>query len=407
MPQPLRPETIATIKATVPALAAHGTAITTALYARLFEHAAIRSLFNQAHQQSAEGGAGSQAKALAGAVLAYAANIENLGVLAPAVERIAQKHVGLQILPEHYPYVATALIGAIGEVLGDAATEPVIAAWDEAFGFLAGILTTREAEIYGATAAAEGGWQGWRRFRIARKTAESDVITSFELVPEDGRAVLRHKPGQYLTFRFAIPGQESIRRNYSISSAPNGRSYRISVKREPNGLASSWLHDRVVVGDVVEVSPPAGDFFLPAKPERPVVLLSGGVGLTPMVSMLETIANDHPGLEAHFVHGALSSATHALGNHVRALAANHPGLSIATFYSEPLASDRAGATHDVTGLISIDWLARHTPINDADSFLCGPRPFLKTFVTGLSRAGVPQARLHYEFFGPADELLSA
>ena len=186
MPNPLRSETIATVKATVPALAAHGTAITQAMYRRLFEDAVVSALFNHSHQSGAGGEPGAQTKALAAAILAYAGNIDNLGALGPAVERIAQKHVGLQILPEHYPSVATALIGAIREVLGAAATDAVIAAWSEAFWFLADILIGRETQIYRSLATAEGGWTGWRRFRVARKAAESTTITSFVLEPEDG-----------------------------------------------------------------------------------------------------------------------------------------------------------------------------------------------------------------------------
>ncbi|MEI9983250.1 MAG: globin domain-containing protein [Aliidongia sp.] len=156
-------------------------AITQALYQRLFEHPEVRDLFNQSHQHQATGEPGAQTKALAVAILAYAGNIDNLSTLGPVVERIAQKHVGLQILPQHYPYVAAALMGAIRQVLGDAATETVTAAWEEAFWFLADILIGREAAVYGALSAAEGGWTGWRAFRVAEKTAESSTITSFVL----------------------------------------------------------------------------------------------------------------------------------------------------------------------------------------------------------------------------------
>lgn len=233
------------------------------------------------------------------------------------------------------------------------------------------------------------------------------MITSFELRPVDGGPVLPHRPGQYLTLRLDRPGAEALKRNYSISCGPNDRLYRITVKREPMGAASGWLHDRLREGDVVEATPPAGDFFLPDAPERPVVLLSGGVGLTPMVSMAEHIAIRHPGLETHFVHGALNGAAHAMGAHVRALAAGHGRMSVTTFYSEPGSGDRVGRTHDVDGIVTLRWLLRHTPLADADFYLCGPKPFLRSLVDGLSRMGVPADRIHYEFFGPADELLAA
>jgi nitric oxide dioxygenase len=399
----LSADVIARVKATVPALSEHGPAITQAMYARLFQDESIKALFNHANQ----GEGGGQVKALAGAVLAYARNIDNLAVLAPAVERIAQKHVGYHILPEHYPYVATALLGAIKEVLGEAATDEILAAWGEAYWFLADILIDREAAIRAGIEAADGGWTGWRDFVVDQKIRESAVITSFVLRPKDGGPVIPHKPGQYLTFRFDAPGHPGVKRNYSISAGPNGETYRISVKREDLGVSSRYLHDHINEGDVLQATPPAGDFFLAPAPARPVVLLSGGVGLTPMVSMVEHIAQAHPELETHFVHGALNSAVHALDGHVRGLAKDHGGVTVTTFYSDPLAGDRAGETHDVDGLITIDWLAANTPFREADFYLCGPRPFLRAFVDGLVGAGVPVDRVHYEIFGPTDEALAA
>lgn len=404
MIKPLPPQTITLVKATAPALAEHGRAITTAMYARMFRDEHIKSLFNHANQ----GESGAQMHALAAAILAYAQNIDNLGTLAPVIDRVAHKHVGYHILPEHYPYVANALLAAIKEVLGDLATDDILKAWEEAYWFLAEVLKAREVVLREEIVKAEGGWTGWREFIVDDKIRESEVITSFILRPADGGAVLRHKPGQYLTFRFNAPGQPGLKRNYSISCAPNGEFYRISVKREAGGQGGSrHLHDNVRVGDRLDSTPPAGDFFLPDAPQRPVVLLSGGVGLTPMVSMVETIAAEHPALEAHYIHGTLSSATHAMDSHVRALAKQHGAIRIATFYSEPTAQDRAGDTHDMDGFISPEWLATNIPLDNADVYLCGPKPFLRYFVSQLPLLGVPADRIHYEFFGPADELLAA
>jgi nitric oxide dioxygenase len=404
MHKPLSAETIAIVKATIPALAEHGTTITKAMYGRLFKNEHIRALFNHANQ----GENGAQVHALAAAILAYAQNIENLGALMPAVERIAHKHIGYHILPEHYPFVAEALLGAIKDVLGDAATDEILTAWGEAYWFLAEILKAREAVIRAEIERVEGGWNGWRQFVVADKIRESAVITSFILRPADGGPTLRHKPGQYLTFRLNPPGKPALKRNYSISCAPNAEYYRISVKREVGGQGGSlFLHDHVAVGDVLEATPPAGDFFLPDAPQRPILLLSGGVGLTPMVSMVETIAAEHPNLEAHYVHGTMNSATHAMDAHVRALAKDHGRISVTTFYSAPEGADAAGQTHDVNGFISTDWLARHTPLREADVYLCGPKPFLRALVSGLSLSGISSDRIHYEFFGPADELIAA
>lgn len=403
MSQSLSDETIALVKATVPALEAHGLDIVHEMYSRMFQNEEIRDLFNQSHH----GDSGSQPRALTAAILAYASNIDNLGALAPAVERIAQKHVGLQILPEHYPHVAEALLGAIKAVLGDAATDQILAAWAEAYWFLAHILIAREDHIYRDLGSAEGGWTGWRDFKVDSVTRESDIITSFTLRPVDGGAVLRHKPGQYLTFWLEIPGHPPVKRNYSISDAPNGITYRISVKREEQGLASGWLHSEVKPGTILKVAPPAGEFFLAAHPERPAVLLSGGVGLTPMVSMLETITQSHPDLPVHFAHGTLDGSTHAMGAHVRALTEKHHNGRTTIFYQTPRPQDAAGRDYDVAGLIDADWLTANTPVDEADYFLCGPRPFLRALVAALSLSGVASDRIHYEFFGPADELLAA
>lgn len=406
MPAPLSAQTIALIKATVPALEAHGLDITRRMYERMFQTEAIRDLFNQSHQ----GDAGAQPQAVASAVLAYARNIDNLGVLGGAVERIAQKHVTLNILPEHYPYVGEALLGAIGDVLGSAASSEIMTAWWEAYWFLAEILKGREAAVYREIAAQPGGWTGWRDFVVQDTADESEIIRSFVLAPADGGPVLRHKPGQYLGFALDVPGIGKLRRNYSISCAPNGRTYRITVKREaapglPPGQASNWLHDHARPGTVLKVAAPAGDFFLDRQSDRPVVLLSGGVGLTPMVSMLETIVAERPSHPTWWVHGALNGRVHAMRDHVRALASQAQQVTSRVFYADPLDGDRRGEGYDEAAVISPAWLARHTPVEEATYYVCGPKPFLRALVGGLARQGVPAERLRHEFFGPAEELL--
>ena len=403
MSQPLSAQTIALVKATVPALEAYGLDIVREMYARMFQNSDIRDLFNQSHQSEA----GSQPRALTGAILAYANNIDNLGALAPAVERIAQKHVGLQILPEHYPYVAEALLGAIKAVLGDAATDEILGAWGEAYWFLANILIAREERIYGEQKGAAGGWGGWRSFRVEAVTQESSVIHSFLLRPTDGGPVMAHKPGQYLTFWLEVPGYAPAKRNYSISSAPNGETYRISVKREPHGLASGWLHDAAKPGTTLKVAAPAGEFFLDGTPERPVVLLSGGVGLTPMVAMLETLVHQGCGVPVHYIHGTHNRDTHAMCDHVRKLAAQGKAVHVTDFHQAPLPGEAPGRDYDVAGIITDDWLIANSPVAEADYYICGPRSFLRHAVSALSLAGVPASRIHYEFFGPADELLTA
>lgn len=404
MPAPLSDETIRVVKATVPVIAEYGSEITASMYARLFRDPEISALFNHSNQ----GESGTQVNALASAILAYAKNIDNLSVLLPVVERISQKHIGYHILAEHYPFVATALLDAISEVLGVAATPEILAAWGEAYWFLANIMIEREAAIRQEIEGSAGGWNGWRNFVIAAKIPESEVVTSFIIKPADGGKVIPHRPGQYLTFRFSLPDGTELKRNYSISSAPSDEYYRISVKREANGNGGSiYLHDVAVVGDTFEVTPPAGDFYLDEKSSRPVVLLSGGVGLTPMVSMLGALADRHPGREAHFVHGALNSSTHAMDRHVRLLADSHGNSTVVTFYSQPRATDEAGKTHDHDGYISVDWLQENTPFESAEFYLCGPKPFLRLLVRQLLSAGVSANRINFELFGPTDESMAA
>jgi nitric oxide dioxygenase len=239
---------------------------------------------------------------------------------------------------------------------------------------------------------------------------ESETIRSFVLVPADGGPVLRHQPGQYLGFLFDLPGRGVLKRNYSISCAPNDRAYRITVKREgaadePAGIVSNWLHDHARYGTVLRAAPPAGDFFLDRASNAPVVLVSGGVGLTPMISMLETIAAESPDRPTWYVHGALNGRVHAMRDHAKALTAGNEKVRLHTFYAEPEAHDRQGDHYDATGLISADWLVAQTPREEATYYLCGPKPFLSALVTGLQRQGIPAERIRFEFFGPADELI--
>jgi nitric oxide dioxygenase len=404
----LSPRTVRTVKATAPILRERGLEISRRLYEILFQNEDIKSLFNQSHH----GLSGSQPRSLAGAVHAYADNIDRLDEYAPMIERIAQKHAGLEIRPEHYPYVGRALIGALTDVLGQAATEDVIIAWTEAYDFLAHTLMSREREIYDAHAHAPGGWVGWRDFTVDRVVGESEVIKSFYLHPSDAGLVMAFRPGQYLTVRLDIPGQEHVVRNYSVSCAPGRDHYRISVKREgppeeapyaPPGLASNYLHEEVGPGTVIEVSPPAGDFFLHDAFRRPLVLLSGGVGLTPTVSMLEYLVDRGMPPETWYVHAALSGRQHAMKQHIRDLAANRP-IHPVVFYEYPMPEDVLGRDYDMSGQVTMEWLKGAVPIADADFYFCGPRGFMRMLAIGLRALDVPDERIHFEFFGPAEAL---
>ncbi|UWS06348.1 NO-inducible flavohemoprotein (plasmid) [Phaeobacter inhibens] len=393
MAQPLSEKSKAIVTATVPALEAHGGAIVAEMYTRLLADEDIKALFNQSHQQ----GDSSQHAALANAILGYARNIDNLGALRSVVERIVNKHVSLQIKPEHYTHVATALLGAIEAVLGQAASREVLDAWGEAYWFLANLLIEAERKMYDDIANAEGGWKGWRDFVIVGIIGESASVKSFVLRPVDGGPVLRHQPGQYLAFDFDHPDTGKARRNYSISCAPNGEYYRISVKREPGGVISGWLHEVAAEGTVLRVAAPAGDFVLKDRPEGEVVLLSAGVGLTPMVAMLETLAaNDR---SATYLHAAVDGDNLAMEGLSKSLAKRS-----VIFLETPSDADRAAARYDVEGRITPDWLAANTNTALSDYYICGPKGFMAMAIAGLRAANVDMDRIHFEFFGPAEDL---
>jgi nitric oxide dioxygenase len=391
------PETIALIKATVPALEQHGEAITRHFYQLMFrDHPEVKAFFNESHQA-----AGSQARALANAVLAYAKHIDRLDALAPALPRIVQKHAALGVQPEHYPIVGRCLLHAIREVLGTAASDEIIAAWGEAYGGLAGLLIDAEEQVYVVNAAQRGGWRGTRALRVARKQVESEVITSLYLEPVDGRPLPLFQPGQYLTLLLEIDGQP-LRRNYSLSDAPGKPWLRISVKREAGGLASNWLHDEVQVGQLLQVQAPCGEFVLDAHSERPLVLVTGGVGITPALSMLEASAAS--GRAIQFIHAAKHGGVHAFRARVDALAAAHANVRVTYLYDEPRHDD---APHAV-GRISEALLAERLPADrDVDLYLLGPKPFMSAVYRTAQALGVPAAQLRYEFFGPAEALLAA
>ncbi len=368
----------------------------------------VAPFFNPANQA-----AGSQQKALAAAICAYAANIDNLEVLGGAVELIAQKHASLQIQPEHYPIVGENLLASIREVLGEGATDEVIAAWGEAYGFLAQILIGREKEIYHQHQVSLHGWGGFKTFRVARKEVESDVITSFYLEPKDGAAVPEFKPGQYITLRVPSPCGHTTMRNYSLSDKSGQPWFRISVKRElglesstREGFVSSYLHQGVQVGDSLEVGPPCGEFFLDLteQHQRPLVLISAGVGVTPVMSMLLSVLEAMPARPVYFIHAALNGQTHAFNQVVRDLATRHSNLTVHFRYSEPTAQDRQCGVFDSEGFVDGQLIESLIPGRDADYYFCGPKPFMVNIYHQLLEWGVAPTQVHLEFFGPKQEL---
>ncbi|WP_019447813.1 NO-inducible flavohemoprotein [Cupriavidus sp. BIS7] len=389
------------VKATAPVLAEHGYAIIKCFYKRMFEaHPELKNVFNMAHQEQ-----GQQQQALARAVYAYAENIEDPSSLMAVLRNIANKHASLGVRPEQYPIVGEHLLGAIKEVLGSAATDEIISAWAQAYGNLADVLMGMEGELYEGTAAQLGGWTGWRNFIVREKRPESSVITSFILEPVDGGPVANFEPGQFISIGVDVPalGLQQIRQ-YSLSDMPNGRSYRISVKREggdahPAGYVSCLLHDHVNVGDEVKLAAPYGTFHIDVNAKTPIVLISGGVGLTPMVSMLKKAIQD-PQRQVVFVHGARNSGVHAMRDRLREAAKTNTNLNVIVFYDDPLPQDVAGRDFDHAGLVTVKAIKEAVLLPDADYYICGPIPFMRIQHDALKELGIREARIHYEVFGP-------
>ncbi|HEX8543599.1 MAG TPA: NO-inducible flavohemoprotein [Pseudomonas sp.] len=385
----------AIVKSTVPLLESGGEALTTHFYKKMLsEYPQVQPLFNPAHQAS-----GAQPRALANGLLMYARHIDELEQLGDLLAKIINKHVALQILPEHYPIVGSCLLAAIAEVLGEEiATEEVISAWGNAYQQLADILIGAEAVIYDEKAQAQGGWRGTREFKLMDKVVESDEITSFYLKPADAGPVLDFAAGQYLGLQLHINGIE-MRRNYSLSAVPGGGQYRISVKREPHGKVSNYLHDQVQVGDSLQVFTPSGEFILAAS-DKPLVLISGGVGITPTLAMLEAaLETSRP---IHFIHCARNGGVHAFREWVDNLAARHPQLKRFYCYDE---DDGVSPAADAVGLLNQARLEQWLPEDrDLDAYFLGPKGFMAAMKRQLKLAGVPEKQSRYEFFGPASAL---
>ncbi|CAN5697151.1 NO-inducible flavohemoprotein [soil metagenome] len=396
----------ALVKATVPALRQHGETITRTFYGNMFAaHPELYNIFNPANQKN-----GGQPRSLSAAVLAYAEHIDNPGVLGGMLQRIESKHVSLEVKPEHYPIVGKYLLGAIEEVLGEAATPQILDAWGAAYGQLADIMIGQERALVHASASQTGGWEGFKPFRVDRKVSENEVMNSFYLVPEDGQPLPPFLPGQYLSVKVHPEGYPFDQiRQYSLSSATNGSYYRISVQREstpadkiggPEGLVSNFLDEGVNEGDLLSVHMPGGDFVL-REGDSPVVLLSGGAGITAMLCMLEHLASPQGGSrDVLFVHATRGRERHAFNEQVRTLASKRSRIKVVVLYEEIGPDDKLGQHHDLVGRVTGEILTNHLQGTPADFYFCGPPGFMSAMETTLEQLGVPTQRRHSEVFGP-------
>ncbi|HEY9598444.1 MAG TPA: 2Fe-2S iron-sulfur cluster-binding protein [Cyanophyceae cyanobacterium] len=256
-------------------------------------------------------------------------------------------------------------------------------------------------------------WKDWRNFVVVRKVKESEEITSFYLQPEDKGEIPNFKPGQFLTIKLDIPGQDRpIIRTYSLSDYPDPCNYyRLSIKREPApkgldvppGIASNFMHDRIQEGSIIPAKPPNGKFFIDVSKSIPAVLISNGVGITPMISMAKACTRLNPHRPVWFIHGARDGRFHALRDEVMEFSQQNSNLHVHYRYSRPRLEDE-GHYHSI-GYVDTA-LIQELVGQDAEFFMCGSPPFMESLITGLKEWGVPENRIFFEAFGKPMKALS-
>ncbi len=392
---------ISIIKSTIPLLENAGPTLTGHFYQRMFRlNPELKNIFNMANQHS-----GRQQFALFEAIAAYAKNIENLVALTTAVERIAQKHTSFNIKPDHYAIVGHHLIETLRELASEAFTVDVEEAWTAAYQFLAQIFIDREAQLYQERAETLGGWRDARAFTVIDKVVESKLVTSFVFMPLDDKAVISFQPGQYLGVEVSDPNREFKEiRQYSLSTNANDQTYRISVKREVNnldgiaieGIVSNYLHDVVNVGDSINLYAPAGDFFFTDR-QAPVVLVSAGVGITPMQAILETLAKENYNHNVQYLHACENSEQHSFDQRTTELINQHNWQQQIWYRTGEVSKQ-----HVLQGMMDFTQIA--LPIEQGDFYLCGPIPFMQFAKQQLLTLGVAASNIHYEVFGPHADL---
>lgn len=385
------------IDASVPVLREHGLTITQTFYRNMFaSHPELTNLFNMGNQAN-----GSQQQSLASAVFAYAANYGNNAALGPVVNRIVHKHAAVGIKPSHYPIVGRHLLGAIAEVLGDAATPDLLAAWDEAYWLLAAELIAAEARLYQHVGSGPDHRQPVRI--VARRQQAADVV-SFTLEAVGDAPLADFLPGQYISVQVELAPGVLQQRQYSLSDAPNGRTWRISVKRDagdadrPAGTVSNWLHDHAHEGAVLLVSQPYGDFVPQLATDNPIVLMSAGVGITPMISTLNTLAQQNSARKIVFSHADRAAAHVAHADDLARAAEALPDFEAHVFLESGEAAEFA-ARPAQPGRMTVEALVAGNAAQ-ADFYLCGPLPFMQAQRAALLASGVPAERIHREVFGP-------
>ncbi|KAK0657151.1 globin-like protein [Cercophora newfieldiana] len=399
------------VRDTIPALREHGEQITSIFYRNMLrDHPELNNYFNSVNQKN-----GRQPRALTAVILSFAANINHISELIPKFERMCNKHCSLGIKPEHYDIVGEYLIRAFGEVLGPAMTPSVEAAWTKAYWMLARMLIGREAQLY----KDFDSWASWRPFKIDRVVSEADNIHSFYIVPQDGKKLPRFHPGQYVSVRAKVPDGYLQSRQYSLSDAYTPEYYRFSVKRDEGakyansvsasyfhpGIVSNMLIDQFSPGSTIEVSHPAGEFFLDVDNNStvPLVLISAGVGITPMIAIANTVAATQPTRQVSFIHGSRNQM--AFEEHVQQLKAQNPNFKTKIFKTHLAASDLIGVTYDYDfrmDLANVDPADLFLHHGGTEYFICGPEQFMLEMSDYLKAQGVQASRVKFELFSTGD-----
>lgn len=392
----LSPESQAVVAATAGVVAEHAEQITKVFYPDMFAaHPELLNVFNRANQAIGE-----QPKALAASVVAFAVQLLDPDApdFTPVMQRIAHKHVSLGIRAPEYTIVGKYLMGAIGKVLGDAVTPEVAAAWEEVYWLFATALIAEEAKLY-----ALGGTdpdEPWRKYRVVERFEESDEVFSLLLAPVSG-VVPSHHTGQYVAIAVDLPDGIRQPRQYTISSGPRGDSIRVTIKRvrgvngAPDGQVSGWLHEHAKPGTILDVSQPAGDVVLDDS-DSPLVLISAGIGITPIAAILEDLSRRQPDRTVRLFHADKSHATHALYDGLRRQVLAMTDAKAQNWYEYD--AESAPTLHPAkSGFMDLSDVELPS---EANVFMCGPLPFMQASRRSLIAQGVSSERIHYEVFGP-------
>lgn len=392
----LSSESEAVVRATAGVVAEHADEITTLFYRGMFAaHPELLRVFNRANQAIGE-----QPKALAASVVAFAVQLIDPDApdFTPVMRRIAHKHVSLGIQARQYTIVGRYLLDAVGTVLGDAVTPEVRAAWDEVYWLFGCSLIAEEGKLY-----ALGGTdpeQPWRKHRVVERVEESEDVFSLLLAPVSGE-VASHRTGQYVAIAVDLPDGSRQPRQYTISSGPRGDSLRVTVKRvrgigeTPDGQVSTWLHEHGHPGAVLDVSQPAGDVVLD-EAEHPLVLVSAGIGITPIAAILEDLSRRSPGRTVRLFHADRAHDSHALYASLRRQVQAMDDAKAQIWYEKDAGS--APTLHPALPG-RMDLTEVELP-DDAVVFMCGPLAFMRSVRTTLVARGIPAERISYEVFGP-------